>query len=79
MKGNNKLGTWLAVLGILTGLLTFYLMADIYNPTIEGKILDGRPDEAVTVRITFAVLGWLGISAGALWGSVLYGFVKGLD
>jgi hypothetical protein len=76
MKNDKKIGIVLAVLGILTGLLTFYLMADIYNPTIAGKILDGRPDEAVTVQITFALLGWLGISAGALWGTVLYGFVK---
>jgi len=79
MKGNNKLGIVLAVMGILTGLLTFYLMADIYNPTIAGKIAGGRPDEAVTVQIVFALLGWLGISAGALWGAVLYGFVKKLE
>jgi len=78
MKGNKKLGVALAILGILTGLLTFYLMADIYNPTIAGKIADGRPDEAVTVRIVFALLGWLGVSAGALWGAVLYGFAKKL-
>lgn len=79
MKGNYKFGIALAILGILTGLLSFYLMADIYNPTIQGKILDGRPDEAVTVRITFALLGWLGVSAGALWGPVLYGFVNKKD
>jgi len=76
MKNNKKLGIVLAILGILTGLLTFYFMADIYNPTIAGKIAGGRPDEAITVKIVFALLGWLGISAGALWGSVLYGFVK---
>lgn len=76
MKINKNIGIALAVLGIITGLLTFYLMADIYNPTIEGKILDGRPDEAITVRIVFAFLGWLGIAAGAIWGAVLYGFVK---
>jgi len=78
MKNNKKLGIALAILGVLTGLLTFYLMADIYNPTIAGKIAGGRPDEAVTVKIVFALLGWLGISAGALWGAVLYGFVKEL-
>jgi len=76
MKDNRNLGIALAILGILTGLLTFYLMADIYNPTIEGKLADGRPDEAVTVRIVFALLGWLGVSAGALWGPVLYGFIQ---
>lgn len=79
MKNNYKLGTVLSVIGIITGLLAFYLMADIYNPTIEGKLLDGRPDEAVTVQIVFALLGWLGVSAGALWGAVLYGFVKKQD
>ena len=79
MKDNRNLGIALAILGILTGLLTFYLMADIYNPTIEGKLADGRPDEAVTVRIVFALLGWLGISAGAAWGAVLYGFIHKQD
>lgn len=74
MKSNNKLGAALAAIGILTGLLTFYLLADIYIPNINGKILDGRPDEAVTVQIVFAMLGWLGTSAGAVWGAVLYGF-----
>jgi len=79
VKGNYKLGVILAVIGILTGLLTFYLMADIYNPTIEGKLATGRPDEALTVKIVFALLGWLGVSAGALWGAVLYGFAKKLE
>ncbi len=79
MKGNNKLGIVLAIVGILTGLLTYYLMADIYNPTIAGKLAGGRPDEAVTVQIVFALLGWLGITAGALWAAVLYGFVKKLE
>jgi len=76
VKGNHKLGVVLSIIGILTGLLFFYLMADIYNPTIEGKLLDGRPDEALTVRVVFALLGWLGVTAGAMWGAVLYGFVK---
>lgn len=74
IRNNNKLGVVLAVVGILTGLLAFYLLADIYVLNIEGKIADGRPDEAITVQITFAMLGWLGVSAGALWGAVLYGF-----
>ena len=76
MKRNNQLGAVLAVIGVLTGLLILYLMASIYNPTIEGKILDGRPDEAITVKIVFAMLGWLGITAGAIWGVVLYGFLN---
>ena len=74
MKGNHKLGTTLAIIGILTALLLLYLMASIYMPTVEGKILDGRPDEAITVRIVFALLGWVGMTAGALWMVVLYGF-----
>ena len=31
MKNNHKLGIVLAVLGILTGLLTLYLLAQQYN------------------------------------------------
>jgi len=79
MKGNKNLGTILSVIGILTGLLTLYLLASIYNPTIAGKIADGRPDEAITVEIVFAMLGWLGLSAGAIWGAVLYGFLNKQD
>jgi hypothetical protein len=76
MKDNYKLGTFLAAIGILTGLLTFYLMASIYYPVIDGKIISGRPDEAVTVQIVYAVLGWVGVAAGAIWGPVLYGFAN---
>jgi len=79
MKKNYTLGAFLAVVGVLTGLLVFYLLSSIYNPTIEGKILGGRPDEAITVQIVFAMLGWLGMSAGALWGVVLYGFLNKYD
>jgi hypothetical protein len=78
MKDNQKLGAILAIFGILTGLLAFYIFASIYNPNIEGKILDGRADEAITVQIVFAMLGWLAIAAGAIWGAVLYGFVNKL-
>lgn len=76
MKGNKKLGIALSILGFFTGLLAFYLLSDTYNPVIAGKLAGGRPDEAITVQIVFALLGWLGVSAGALWGVVLYGFVK---
>ena len=78
MKGNYRLGAALAVLGIFAALLYFYLMADIYVLNIEGKIADGRPDEANAVMITFAMLGWLGVGAGAVWGAVLYGFLNRL-
>lgn len=76
MKSNHKLGIALALLGILTSLLIFYLMADQYNMLINAKIVDGRADEAASVRITYAVLGWFGISAGAVWAAVLYGFSR---
>ena len=75
MKDNNKQGVVLAVLGILTGLLTFYLIAQQYNLLIDSKTLAGRIDEATSVRYTYAVLGWFGISAGAIWVAVLYGFI----
>lgn len=76
MKDNNKLGTFLAVVGILTGLLILFLMASIYQVNIDGKIAGERPDEAITVQIVFALLGWLGVAAGALWVMVLYGFLN---
>ncbi len=79
LKNNNKLGAILAVIGILTGLLILYLMASIYNVNIDGKITDGRPDEAITVQIVFATLSWLGVSAGALWVVALYGFINKTD
>lgn len=76
MKGNNKLGATLAVVGVLTGLLVLFLMASIYQVNIDGKLLGERPDEAITVQIVFALLGWLGVAAGALWVMVLYGFLN---
>lgn len=76
MKNNHKLGLALAVLGILTGLLAFYLIASQYNLLIASKTLDGRLDEATSVRITYAVLGWLGTSTTAIWMAVLYGFAR---
>lgn len=76
MKNNTKLGAALSVIGILTGFLVLYLLASTYMPIVEGKIMDGRPDEAVTVRIVHALLGWVGMSAGALWVAVLYGFLN---
>ncbi len=74
MKNNTKLGAVLAVLGILTSLIIFYLLAVQYNLVIAAKITSGRLDEATSVRITYAVLGWIGIAAGAIWAAVLYGF-----
>ena len=76
MKGNNKLGAVLATVGILTGLLVLFLMASMYQVNIDGKLAGERPDEAITVQIVFALLGWLGVAAGALWVMVLYGFLN---
>jgi len=79
IKGNYKLGVALSTIGILTGLLILFLMASIYNVNIDGKIAGERPDEAITVQIVFAMLSWLGVSAGALWVAVLYGFINKTD
>lgn len=76
MKNNYRLGAILAVVGIVTGLIIYYLLASQYNLLINSKVADNRVDEATSVRITFAVLGWLGTSAGALWAAVLYGFLR---
>ncbi len=76
IKNNYKLGAILSVVGILTGLLILFLLASIYQTNIDGKIMGERPDEAITVQIVFAMLSWLGVSAGALWVMVLYGFTK---
>lgn len=76
MKNNTKLGAVLAVLGILAGLAYFYLIAAQYNPVIDAHVLAGRTDEATSVSITFAVLGWVGITAGAIWAAVLFGFLR---
>ena len=76
MKNNNKLGVVLAILGLLAGLLTFYLMAWQYNLVIAAKTAAGRLDEATSVTITYAVLGWIGIAAGAIWAVVVYGFAR---
>ncbi len=76
LKNNRKLGIALAVVGILVGFLVMYLIAVTYMPVIEGKILDGRPDEAITVRIVHALMGWVGMTGGAIWVVVLFGFLN---
>ena len=76
LKDNHKLGAILSVVGILTGLLILFLLASIYQVNIDGKIAGERPDEAITVQIVFAMLSWVGVSAGALWVVVLYGFIN---
>ena len=76
MKHNNIVGAILAVIGIVAGLLTLYFLADTYNTVISAHIAVGRADEGNTVSIVYAVLGWWGVAAGALCGSVLFGFLK---
>lgn len=76
MKDNYKLGVWLSVVGVLIGCLFFYLIAKQYNLVIDAHAVIGRTDEATSVSITFAVLGWFGISATAIWVAVLYGFLQ---
>lgn len=75
MKGNWKLGAVLAIVGVGIGLLFFYLIAGQYNLVIDAKEAAGRFDEATSVTITYAVLGWFGIAATAIWAVVLYGFL----
>jgi hypothetical protein len=76
LKSNYKVGRALAVVGILVGFLAMFTIAQIYMPVVEGKILEGRPDEAITVRIVYAIMGWIGMAGGAIWAVVLYGFFK---
>ena len=75
MKNNTKLGAILAVMGMLAGILTLYFLADTYNPVISTHFHAGDWEESNTVRFVYALLGWLGIAAGALSGAVLYGFL----
>jgi hypothetical protein len=76
MKNNHQLGALLAILGIATGLLTFFLIASQYNEVINVKTAAGRMDEATSVRITYAVLGWIGTAAAAIWAAAFYGFIN---
>ncbi len=76
LKNNHKLGAALAVVGILAGFLVLFLIAVTYIPIVEGKILDGRPDEAITVRIVHALMGWVAMTGGAIWVVVLFGFLN---
>jgi hypothetical protein len=79
MKNNHKLGVFLALLGIVTGLLAYYILAAQYNLVMDAKIIAGRIDEAASVRIVYPLLGWLGTASGALWAVVLYGFLRKQD
>jgi hypothetical protein len=79
MKNNTKLGAVLAVLGILAGILCLYFVAATYNAVIHTHFNAGDWEESNTVRVVYAVLGWLGTAAGALSAAVLWGFLKKQD
>jgi hypothetical protein len=79
MKNNNKLGAALSVIGILAGILCLYFVADTYNTVIHTHYAAGEWEESNTVRIVYAVLGWLGTAAGALSVAVLWGFLNKQD
>jgi len=76
MKDNYKLGAILAMLGIIAGGLSLYFLADTYNTVIHTHFNAGEWEESNTVRLVYAVLGWLGVAAGALCATVLWGFLK---
>lgn len=79
MKNNFKLGAALAVLGIAAGILCLYFIAGTYNAVIHTHFNAGDWEESNTVRIVYAVLGWLGTAAGALSAAVLWGFLNKQD
>lgn len=79
MKNNTTLGAVLAALGILAGLLCLYFLAQTYNTVIHTHFAAGEWEESNTVRIVYAVLGWLGTAAGALCVPVLWGFLNKQD
>jgi hypothetical protein len=78
MEKRSYLGIIISVIGIFVGLLLFYLLAENYMLVVNGKItaIPPRPDEALAVKITYSMLGWLGIGASGLWSAVLYGFIN---
>ncbi len=79
MKGKDKLGIALSLVGIVAGVLTLYFLADTYNTVIHAHYAAGEWEESNTVRVVYALLGWLGTAAGALSVAVLWGFLKKRD
>lgn len=79
MKNNYKIGAALAAIGVLAGVLCLYFLAATYNTVIHTHFNAGEWEESNTVRVVYAVLGWLGTAAGALSASVLWGFLKKQD
>ncbi len=79
MKNNYKLGALLSIVGILAGVLALYFIASTYNTVIHTHFNAGEWEESNTVRLVYALLGWLGTAAGALSAAVLWGFLKEED
>ncbi len=69
-------GSVLSVVGIINGLLLLIWINRLYYSVVVAKIHQGHFHEALTVRIVFALLAWLALSAGAIWAASLYGFLK---
>ncbi len=79
MKNNYRLGAFLAIVGILAGILTLYFLAETYNTVIHTHFAAGDWEESNTVRVVYALLGWLGTAGGAVSAAVLWGFLKKQD
>ncbi len=79
MKGNNKIGALLSILGFVAGLLSLYFLAETYNTVIHTHFGAGEWEESNTVRFVYAILGWFGTAAGALSVTVFWGFLKKQD
>ncbi|MFC2028883.1 hypothetical protein ACFLTX_03040 [Chloroflexota bacterium] len=79
MKKYYKIGLILAVIGVLAGLLLAFQIASIYQTTMDGKIAGERPDEAITVQIVFAILGWFSLVGASLMGVAVYGFGRKME
>ncbi len=75
MPDNHKLGAVLAIIGVITGMIGFFVFVQIYNPLITTMVNLNLAHEGESVRYTFAILGYLTITAGALWTLALYGFL----
>jgi len=72
---NNTLGTIIASLGALLGIVgTLLLFVQWYNPVIAAEVAAGRPDEATIVRYIFPALSDIRVIAGVLWGLAAIGF-----
>jgi hypothetical protein len=75
MKERTTLGIVLSMIGVLVGLVAYYLFSTIYHPMQDIELAAGRPDEALVVKLVFPLLGYMAIASAALWGLALYGFL----